>query len=47
MGADLFRRAGGQHLAEIEHGDAIADVEDEIGVMLDQKNAGASAARSP
>ena len=44
MRADLGRRAGRQHLAEIEHGHAVADVEDQVGMMLDQQHAGAGAA---
>src|SRR5450631_3003243 len=39
--ADLGRRAGGQHFPQIEHGHAIADVEDQIGMMFDQQHAGA------
>src|SRR5450631_4326039 len=39
MRADLGRRAGGQHFSEIAHGHAIADIEDQIGMMLDQQHA--------
>ena len=44
VGADFSRRAGGQLLAEIEHRHAIADVEDQVGMMLDQQHASALAA---
>src|SRR5262249_38942950 len=39
--ADSGGRAGGQRLAEIEHGDVVADVENQVGMMLDQQHAGA------
>jgi hypothetical protein len=41
MGADFGWGSGRQHLAEIEHGDVVADVEDQIGMMLHQWHAGA------
>src|SRR3954447_22019720 len=41
MGTDLGRRPGGELAPEIEHGDAVADVEDEVGVVLDEQDAGA------
>src|SRR5258708_1169735 len=44
MRADLRRRARRQNLAEIEHGHAIANVEDQVGVVLDQKHRRAFAA---
>ena len=42
VNADLGRRAGGQFAAEIEHGDLVADVEDQIGMMFDQQHARAA-----
>src|SRR4029077_20880087 len=36
MRADFGWGSGRQHLAEIEHGDVVADVEDQIGMMLHQ-----------
>src|SRR5260370_33045483 len=44
MRTDLLRRPRRQHLAEIEHGHAIADVEDQVGMVLDQQHRGAGAA---
>ena len=41
MGADFGRGPRRQHATEIEHGDVVADVEDEVGVMLHQQHAGA------
>src|SRR5712664_1200391 len=42
--ANLGRRSGGQRVAEIEHGDLIADVEDQVGMMLHQQHAGSAPA---
>ena len=47
MHADLRGRPGGQNAAEIEHRDLIADIEDEVGMMLDQQQTGAAAADRP
>ena len=33
MDANLGRRSGGERAAEIEHGDLIADVEDQVTVL--------------
>src|SRR5262249_60079045 len=41
MRADFGGRPSRQHLAEIEHGHMMADVEDQIGMMLDHEDAGA------
>ena len=42
VNANLGRGAGGQRAPEIEHGDLIADVEDQVGMVLDQQHAGAA-----
>src|SRR5712671_5251242 len=41
---NLRRRSGGQRAAEIEHGDLIANVEDQVGMVLDQQDAGTATA---
>ena len=33
---DLLRRAFGQHVPSVEHGDAVGEVEDDAHVVLDQ-----------
>ena len=40
MRADFGRSSGRQYLAKVEHGDVMADVEDQIGVMFHYKHAG-------
>src|SRR5580693_933641 len=40
--ADLRGRSSGEFAAEIQHGDAVADVEDQVRMMLDQQDAAAS-----
>jgi hypothetical protein len=42
VGADFRGRPGGKFAAEIEHGDAVANIEDQIRVVLDQEDAVAS-----
>ncbi len=42
MRADLGRGSGGEHLAEIEYSDVVANVEDQVSMMLYQQHAGAS-----
>src|SRR5260370_440445 len=44
MRADFGRSSGRQYLAEIEHGDVMADVEDQIGVMFHHQHARAATA---
>src|ERR1700722_1600501 len=39
--ADLRGRSSGEFAAEIQHGDAVADVEDQIRMMLDEQDAAA------
>src|ERR1700755_994653 len=39
MRADFGRSSRRQYLAEIEHGDAMADVEDQVGMMFDHQHA--------
>ncbi|MEO3475917.1 hypothetical protein AAFN86_28985 [Roseomonas sp. CAU 1739] len=41
MNARSGRPACGQLTAEIEHGDLVTDVEDEVRMAFDQQNAGA------
>src|SRR5215510_5582522 len=41
MRADIGRSSGRELLAEIEHGDVMADVEDQVGMVLHQEHAGA------
>jgi len=41
--ADLGGRSSGKFAAEIQHGDAVADVEDQVRVMLDKQDAAAKA----
>src|SRR5262245_40469819 len=38
MRANLGRRSRREHLAQIEHGDAVADVEDQVGMVLHQEH---------
>src|SRR6185436_135619 len=44
VNANLSRGAGGKRTPEIEHGDLMADVEDQVGMVLDQQHAGAAGA---
>src|SRR5262245_22025317 len=39
MRADVVNIARGQHLAEVQHGYPIADVKDEVGMVLDEEYA--------
>src|SRR5271169_1696544 len=39
--ADLGGGSSGEFAAEIQHGDAVADVEDQVRMMLDQQDAAA------
>src|SRR6185437_16263924 len=42
MRADVGGGAGGELAAEVEHRDVVADVEDQVRVVLDQQDAGAA-----
>jgi len=44
VNANLGRGAGGKCTPEIEHGDLMADVEDQVGMVLDQQHTGAAGA---
>jgi len=44
VGANLGRRARGEHAPKIQHRDLVADVEDQVGMMFDQQYGGAAPA---